>query len=122
MLEPMSEWGYDGALGLGQAASGVSTPSDRRAGAAMRREQPIMMPWAYWWHRYVLRHQMAGPQEAGQVDIWHDEVCGRPFHMLARLPATTPRIPASQSLFALPLVEKHGWTWVSDFIRASHTL
>ena len=46
----------------------------------------IMMPWAYWWHRYVLRHQMAGPQELGQVDIWHDEVCGRPFHMVARLP------------------------------------
>jgi hypothetical protein len=65
MLERMSERGYHSA-------------------------QAIMVPWAYWWHRYVLGHQMAGPQEAGQVDIWHDEVCGRPFHMLARLPDEAP--------------------------------
>ena len=52
-----------------------------------------MVPWGYWWHRYVLRHPMAGPQEAGQVDIWHDEVCGRPFNMLARLPPDAAAAP-----------------------------
>jgi hypothetical protein len=76
MLEGMSEWGHHRAL-----------PKNAESGHRVdRNRRPIMVPWVYWWHRFVLRHPMAGPQELGQVDIWHDEVCGRPFHMLARMP------------------------------------
>lgn len=72
-----------------------------------------MVPWAYWWHRYVLRHPMAGPQEAGQVDIWHDEVCGRPFNMLARLPVDAAAAPNSMQRSGRQ--QTHAW----DFMAAA---